>query len=232
MNRRLTAVAAAITFALLVLTGCTSPGSGTSSPAATAPAPPASSHLMPSSAVPSQPPAQGTRHSRTPAPTASPSRVPGLVVVHDPGQVTGTLHGPCHVRGQLPDPACTSGAIDPAITAALLCSGHYSTRTYRPPESQTQAFKYDEAYPAYGIPASTRTELDHLVSLELGGANDAANLWPEIPPTPNPKDTVENALHAWVCAVSGAASQDRLRKAQLAIAGNWTTAEQVLGIPA
>ena len=55
------------------------------------------------------------------------------------------------------------------------------------------------AYPAYGEPHSKKTELDHLVSLELGGANDAANLWPEYPPTPNPKDKVENALHAAVC---------------------------------
>jgi hypothetical protein len=160
--------------------------------------------------------------------------VPGLAAVHDPGQVTGTLHGPCHAQGQdpaqLPDRSCTPGAYDPVITAAILCSGHYSTKAYRPPVSQTQAFKYNQAYPAYSIPRTTRTELDHLVSLELGGANDAANLWPEVPPTPNPKDVVENALHAWVCAVSGAAGQDRLHKAQLAIAGNWTTAEKVLGV--
>jgi hypothetical protein len=169
--------------------------------------------------------------ARTAAP-ATRTPVPGLVVVHDPGQVTGTLHGPCHDSGQLPDHACTPGSIDITITAARLCAPRYSTRSYRPPESQTQAFKYGQAYPAYGLARSTRTELDHLVSLELGGSNDASNLWPESPPTPNPKDKVENALHAWVCAVSGAASQDRLRKAQLAIAANWTAAEQVLGVPA
>ena len=55
------------------------------------------------------------------------------------------------------------------------------------------------AYPAYGTPQSERTELDHLVPLELGGSNDATNLWPEYPPSPNPKDKVEDALNAAVC---------------------------------
>jgi hypothetical protein len=162
--------------------------------------------------------------------TASHTPVPGLVVVHDPGQVTGTLHGPCHVQGQLPDHACTPGAIDTTVTAAKLCAPHYSTAAYRPPEAQTQAFKYDQAYPAYGLGKNVKTELDHLVSLELGGANDATNLWPETPPTPNPKDSVEAVLHAWVCATTGTTAQSRLRQAQLAIAGNWTTAEKVLGV--
>jgi hypothetical protein len=168
------------------------------------------------------------------APAVTGGSAPALQRVHDPGQVTGTLTGPCHVRepgpGELPDPSCTPGAYDPAVTAAVLCAPGYSTRSYRPPEVQTSAFKYREAYPAYGMPRAARTELDHLVSLELGGANDAANLWPEIPPTPNPKDTVENALHAWVCAVTGKAAQARLGRAQRAIAWNWVTAESVLGI--
>ena len=74
-------------------------------------------------------------------------------------------------------------------------------------------------------PHSKKTELDHLVSLELGGANDAANLWPEYPPTPNPKDKVENALHAAICD-----GRVKLTAAQNAIARNWETAEQVLGL--
>ena len=68
-------------------------------------------------------------------------------------------------------------------------------------------------------------EIDHFISLELGGANDAANLWPEYPPTPNPKDKVENALHAAVCD-----GRVKLTAAQNAIASNWQTAEQVLGL--
>jgi len=154
----------------------------------------------------------------------------GLKKVHDPGRVTGTIHGHCGYRdhGRLPDPRCTPGSIDPAVTQAdirsTICKSGY-TKKVRPPESQTERFKYDVAYPAYRTRGSERTELDHLVPLELGGSNDATNLWPEYPPTPNPKDKVENALNAAVC--------DRritLAAAQNAIASDWLTAESKLGI--
>ncbi|MGH3238703.1 MAG: hypothetical protein ACRDOH_36695, partial [Streptosporangiaceae bacterium] len=44
----------------------------------------------------------------------------GLKKVHDPGRVTGTIHGHCSYRdhGQLPDPRCTPGSIDPRVTRA------------------------------------------------------------------------------------------------------------------
>ncbi len=154
----------------------------------------------------------------------------GLKKVHDPGRVTGTIHGHCGYRdhGQLPDPRCTPGSIDPAVTQAdirsTICKGGW-TATVRPPESQTERFKYDVAYPAYRTPGSERTELDHLVPLELGGSNDATNLWPEYPPTPNPKDKVENALNAAVCD-----GRITLAAAQNAIAADWLTAEKKLGI--
>ena len=152
----------------------------------------------------------------------------GLKKIHNPGRVTGTIHGQCHYRGLLPDPRCTPGSIDPYVTQAdirsTICRAGY-TRTVRPAESQTERFKYGVAYPAYGTPPGERTELDHLVPLELGGSNDATNLWPEYPPTPNPKDKVENALNAAVCEgrVSLTAAQD-------AIAADWVTAEHKLGI--
>lgn len=155
---------------------------------------------------------------------------PGLKKVHDPGHVTGTIHGHCTYRdhGQLPDPRCTPGSIDPAVTQAdirsTVCKKGWTT-TVRPPESQTERFKYDVAYPAYRTPQSKRTELDHLVPLELGGSNDATNLWPESPPTPNPKDKVENALNHAVCA-----GRVSLAAAQRAIAADWLTAEQKLGL--
>lgn len=153
-----------------------------------------------------------------------------LLRVHDPRRVTGTMPAHCAFRdhGQLPDPRCTPGAVDPAVTQgnlrSTICHPGY-TKTVRPSSSQTDKFKYEVSYPAYGEPHSTKTELDHLVSLELGGANDAANLWPEYPPTPNPKDKVENALHAAVCD-----GKVTLKAAQNAIAVNWETAERKLGL--
>jgi hypothetical protein len=154
--------------------------------------------------------------------------VHGLKKIHDPGRVTGMITGRCAYRdrGLLPDSRCTPGSIDPAVTQgnirSTICRYGW-TRTVRPPEWQTEQFKYDVAYPAYG--ATGRTELDHLVPLELGGSNDATNLWPEKPPTPNPKDNVERALNRAVC--DGTVT---LAAAQAAISSNWTTAEARLGL--
>jgi hypothetical protein len=62
-------------------------------------------------------------------------------------------------------------------------------------------------------------EIDHIISLELGGSNDIANLYPERA-TPAPgfrvKDILENHLHDMVCAGSIG-----LRTAQQQIASNW-----------
>lgn len=166
-----------------------------------------------------------TSQNSSATPTGKPQRH-RLAAVHDPGEVTGSLTGPCHTRdgGRLPDPKCTPGAYDPAITAAILCSPGYRTSGYRPPESQTERFKFGQAYPAYGIPDGTRSELDHLVPLELGGANDAANLWPEVGSIPNAKDAVERHLHDAVCS-----GRVTLAAARRAVAVNWETAESRLG---
>jgi len=178
-------------------------------------------------ATSSEPVASAAKSGSTSSPAGGQA---GLVVVHDPGQVTGTLSGTCRDRdgGQLPDPRCTPGSIDPAVTQATIhrtiCVTGY-TKKVRPSSSETDRFKYDVAYVAYRTPQSKKTELDHLVSLELGGSNDAANLWPETPPTPNPKDKVENALHRAVCE-----GRVTLAAAQRAIARDWLTAESDLGL--
>ncbi len=135
--------------------------------------------------------------------------------------------GSCHARGHglysLPDPHCTPGAIDPAVTQGdigrTICHAGYS-ESVRPPESVTEPEKraslrsYGDRRPLHYY------EYDHLVSLELGGAaNDARNLWPEPGATPNPKDSLEDRLHALVCD-----GQMRLAAAQLAIAHDWVAA--------
>ena len=196
--------------------------------------PPSSVPAQHSSSQTTQPSPRARSSSTRPAthPPHHEAAYLALVVLHDPGQVTGTLTGPCHARdnGRLPDPQCTPGGIDPAVTQAniqsTICVSGYTERV-RPPESQTEAFKFDLAYPAYGIPSGDESELDHLVPLELGGDNDAANLWPEVGSLPNPKDAVENALNQAVC--DGRVS---LARAQRAIARNWETAESRLGLGA
>jgi hypothetical protein len=167
--------------------------------------------------------AGATRSSATPQ-----ARAAGLLQVHDPGKVTGAAPASCHaLPGPRPDPSCTPGAVDPAVTQAdigtTICVSGYTAKV-RPPVSETDRLKR-QMYRAYGIPTGTSSELDHLVSLELGGANDAANLWPEVGKVPNAKDKVENDLHDAVCA-----RKVTLAAAQQAIASNWMTAEAQLGL--
>ncbi len=79
----------------------------------------------------------------------------------------------------------------------------------------------NDVYAEYGISSHStgQYEVDHLISLELGGSNDIANLWPEAA-NPRPgfheKDQVENYLHDQVC--SGKLS---LQQAQQEIATDW-----------
>jgi hypothetical protein len=69
----------------------------------------------------------------------------------------------------------------------------------------SQATK-DAVYAAYGISVhfnGATGEVDHLVSLELGGSNVGANLFPEAAaprPGSHEKDRLENRLHAEVCS--------------------------------
>lgn len=123
----------------------------------------------------------------------------------------------------LPDAACTPGATDPTVTqaniATTICVPGY-TKTVRPPVSYTEPLKR-ELMARYGAtdPASA-FELDHLISLELGGApRDPHNLWPEPGSSPNRKDSVEGRLHDQVCS-----GRMALADAQRAIAQDWTTA--------
>ena len=140
--------------------------------------------------------------------------------------------GSCHARGSgrfsLPDPGCTPGAIGPAVPPAdigrTICRAGYS-ESVRPAESITEREKvaslrsYGDHKPLHAY------EYDHLVSLELGGApNDARNLWPEPGPSPNPKDSLENRLHARVCD-----HLMTLAAAQRAIAQNWVAAYRRYG---
>ena len=122
----------------------------------------------------------------------------------------------CVSQNALPDAACTPGAIFADATTAQICRPGYSSGVRNVPESEKT-----EVYREYGIThhSAGEYEVDHLISLELGGSNDIANLWPE-PAEPRPgfheKDKVENYMHDQVC--SGAVS---LHDAQVQIATDW-----------
>lgn len=122
----------------------------------------------------------------------------------------------CVAHNALPDSDCSPGAIFPDVTKDDICVPGYSSKVRNVPESEK-----NQVYAEYGIASHTtgEYEVDHLISLELGGSNDIANLWPE-PAEPRPgfheKDKVENYLHDQVC--SGAMA---LQDAQAIIATNW-----------
>ncbi len=127
-----------------------------------------------------------------------------------------TKNSDCVASGPLPDPACTPGAIFPEATKEQICVSGYS-QTVRNVSTQLKKQVYEE----YGIASHQpgEFEVDHYISLELGGSNDISNLWPE-PASPKPgfheKDEVENYLHDQVCA-----GKMSLQDAQSIISTNW-----------
>lgn len=122
----------------------------------------------------------------------------------------------CAAHGGLQDLACTPGDIFPNVTKQQVCTSGYAGSVRNVPDSEK-----NQVYAEYGISHHTtgQYEVDHLVSLELGGSNDISNLWPEAAsPTPgfHEKDKTENYLNSQVC--SGALT---LQQAQVEIATNW-----------
>ena len=103
--------------------------------------------------------------------------------------------------GILPDRELTPGNVDPLLTKDVICSPEFRTGKYRNVSVEVKKKVFVE----YGIPWEHygEYEVDHLVSLELGGSNDIKNLWPEAyEPSPGAreKDKVENYLRREVCA--------------------------------
>ena len=164
-------------------------------------------------AAPAPPTTAPTEPTAT-VPTTSTTTTSTGAETYQPFPRTKTLR--CRLHGGLPDSACTPGAVFVDATAATVCMPGYSASVRNVPASEKRA-----VYSEYGIRKHRRGqyEADHLISLELGGSNAIANLWPEAA-RPRPgfreKDSLENFLHAQVC--SGAMT---LAEAQRAIATDW-----------
>lgn len=119
----------------------------------------------------------------------------------------------------VPDPNLTPGDVL-EVTARDICVPGYSKRVRNVPASVKR-----QAYALYGITRHMdgEYEVDHLISLELGGSNSIRNLWPESyltePYNAHVKDKLENRMHKLVC--NGALD---LATAQREIATDWITA--------
>ena len=119
----------------------------------------------------------------------------------------------------LPDPNLTPGSTFD-VTAQDVCTPGYAKKLRNVPEEMKR-----EVYREYGITSHGPGdyEIDHLISLELGGSNSIKNLWPEShrtsPWNAQVKDRLEDKLHELVCS-----GQLDLKTAQQAIASNWIEA--------
>jgi hypothetical protein len=130
----------------------------------------------------------------------------------------------CAIAGPLPDRACTPGTAFASATPAQVCAEGYS-KTVRAVSVAIKKKVFKEYGVAYPQPFGSY-EVDHLIPLEIGGANDIANLFPE-PAEPSPgfheKDLVEDYLHDEVCA-----GRLDIAEAQMEIAADWQRIYQVI----
>lgn len=157
--------------------------------------------------------------------------------VHDDhalGTVAHEANGKCHTRLRngypIPDPACTPGAYNSTLTLAVMKDRRFRTGCVRnqatsEEEKGVTYHWYRITKPAHNIGAAQTCELDHFISLELGGADTLDNIWPQCGPGGargikryfKQKDTVENYLASQVRA-----GKMPLRDAQQGIARDWT----------
>lgn len=146
--------------------------------------------------------------------TVSPSPTPAVL-----GISIGTKTSNCMVNGPLPDRECSPGAIFAEAAKEQVCVPGYSQKVRDVPVSEK-----NDVYDEYNI-YSHKTgeyEIDHIISLELGGSNDIANLYPEAAePVPgfHQKDALENLLHKKVCD-----GEIGLHEAQVMISTDWVSA--------
>lgn len=115
-----------------------------------------------------------------------------------------------------PDPKLTPGATL-SVTRDDICVPGYTQKVRNIPDAVKR-----QVYASYGI-ASHKAgdfEVDHLISLELGGSNSPKNLWPESyrtqPWNAHVKDALENRLHADICT-----NQVDMATVQHEIAADW-----------
>jgi hypothetical protein len=127
----------------------------------------------------------------------------------------------------LPNHSLTPGLARTDLTLDQICK----TKWGKDARAVTAAMK-KAVFKAYGLTGNSDSacipdasgrhcEIDHLISREIGGADDVKNLWPQAygsqPWNAARKDCVENRLHKEVCA-----GHITLKQAQDDISSDWT----------
>ena len=99
-----------------------------------------------------------------------------------------------------PSSQMTPGAVL-EVTPQDFCTPGYSKKVRNVPSSVKR-----KVYESYGITRRSKGEyeVDHLISLQLGGSNSIKNLWPQSykthPWNAGVKDKLENELHRRICS--------------------------------
>jgi hypothetical protein len=131
-------------------------------------------------------------------PIASSTSEAEAATLEQPNLVVRTKTAGCIANRPLPDRACSPGAVL-TTDISVICVPGYSKTVRDVPTSEKQ-----QVFAEYGIDWSLHSgyEVDHVVSLELGGSNDISNLFPEpysIQYGARIKDKLEDDLHEQVC---------------------------------
>ena|SRR5437764_863421 len=145
-----------------------------------------------------------------------PKKDPGAaVLLASRAQTTGCARGPN------PNRDCSPGAYAKKLTKSVICAGKgkFTTDDYRyVPDSEKRDVEAE-----YGMSTTKKygksLEIDHIVSLELGGSNDIANLFPEgkfAHPGYKVKDALETRIAHLVCE-----GKMNLRTVQRRMATDW-----------
>jgi len=122
------------------------------------------------------------------------------------------------LAGDVPDLSLTPGAARAGLTKAKICSIKWGRDERHVTEAMKQQVFERYGYKGYDdpkcVPAGKRTcEIDHLISRELGGADEVNNLWPQAygtsPWNAALKDKLENRLNKEMCAGRLTLSQAR-----------------------
>jgi hypothetical protein len=120
-----------------------------------------------------------------------------------------------------PDTKKTPGDVLTTDIKVICVPGYTKTVRNVPEAIKKQVFRL------YGITSKKpkEYEVDHLISLELGGSNSIRNLWPEsyvtLPLNAHVKDDLENKLHKLICN-----GKLPIETAQQEIAQDWVSAYQ------
>jgi hypothetical protein len=144
--------------------------------------------------------------------------------------------GPARMAELLPDMQLTPGAADPTLTKEKLCSKSFHTGSVRDVDDRLKqavmtAYNIQDCVLRAGKTKSPSAalcsqmyEFDHLISIEIGGAETQANIWPQRLEGilgARVKDKLEDHLHSLVCA-----GTMQLLAAQRCISQNWITCYQ------